>query len=181
MTSPPAIISTSPPPPGSPSSIIATAPASTRSAGPTATGAAAANLEIPYSLGFFIRNSTATNKNVVFVGHVITTATKVTAVQNFNYVSRILPVPMTLDASNMKDQLAQGGDLGSATTSTSQPVLPATGLPTTATARALIPVGWVDGSGVAAGTAPLTSAFLIKRLSATPVSVTIPIPAGLDL
>jgi hypothetical protein len=141
---------------------------------------AAGNLEIPYSLGFFIRNSTATNKDIVFVGHVITSVTKFTAVQNFNYVSRILPVPMSLDASLLKDQLAQGSDL----TSADNVYIPAGAagykIAYFSDGTGFDPVGWI-ADGAPAGTTNLQSAMLIFRRSATPVAVNLIIPAGLDL
>ncbi|MGI8602196.1 MAG: hypothetical protein ACR2OZ_04265 [Verrucomicrobiales bacterium] len=139
-----------------------------------------ANREIPYTTAFFIRN-TGASQDVVFVGHVITTSTKVTVTQNFNYVSRVLPVGMTLDVSNLKDDLAQGGD-----ETTADNVYIPTGpgayrICFYSDGTGFLPVGWHDVNGALAGTQVLTSGFLIRRISATAQSVDLIIPPGLDI
>ena len=63
---------------------------------------------IVYSDAFFIQSRSATDKNLVIVGHVQTRAATVGLIQGFNFVSRIAPVGQTLATTGLLPTLLGG-------------------------------------------------------------------------
>jgi len=149
-----------------------------RRVGGGATEAAATPISITDAM--FVERKGTTDLNVVFTGHVQTTATKSGVVQGFNPLSRVIPVGLTLADSQLQTELTQG----------------------TATAADLIwnpdglgaydryfyspggipGVGWrrVGGGSTDQATVALKSGFLIER-KGTATNVTVRIPSGLDI
>jgi hypothetical protein len=136
------------------------------------------NEPIVFTDAVFVQRRGATNLDVVFTGHVETTKTTVALATGFNYVSRVLPVGVSLADSGLAAGLAAG------TADTADIVW----VPDPATPGAYIRY-YVDGTamwrkvGNLFGTFPndlLQSGMILQNRGAAK-SVTLEIPASLDI
>lgn len=130
--------------------------------------------------GIFVQRRAATDLNVVFTGHVQTTATKTGVVTGFNPVSRVIPVGLTLADSQLQTELTQG------TSGTADLLWNPKGDGTYDqyfySSGGLSGVGWrrIGGGNADQAATALASGFLVQRKGA-PTNVTIRIPSGLDI
>ena len=144
----------------------------------------AASVVIPFDVGIFIQRRQADPVDIVFVGHVRTSATTVNLLADkFNFVNRVLPVGITLGDSDIETAPSwQDGDSGSADIIW----LPngAGGYDQYYYAAAVPPfqaAGWaqVGAAGDKSGV-ELTAGYAVQKRGATG-QVTVAIPGDLDL
>ncbi len=140
-----------------------------------------ANFPIAFVDAFFVERKGATDLNVVFVGHVQTTATKTSVINGFNPVSRVIPVGVKLGQSGLETQLQQGtassADLiwnPDGTGSYTRYFYSTGGIPG---------VGWrsVGGGSTDRQNDELKSGYLVERKQASATNITLVIPSGLDI
>jgi hypothetical protein len=78
-------------------------------------GADQAGTSVPFTAGIFIQRREAADLDIVFVGHVRTSATSFGVGTGFNFLNRVLPVGVALDDTGLESFIAKGnsgsGDL----------------------------------------------------------------------
>lgn len=141
-----------------------------------------AAVPVYFTDGIFIQRVAATDKDIVFTGHVRKIKSKVGIETGFNYLSRVLPVPMTLAQSGLETELQAGNQ-----TTADKVWIPdgAGGYSQYYFATAqppFITAGWrkVAGGNTDQSGVSITSAFIIERVGAA-TNATLAIPAGLDI
>lgn len=128
----------------------------------------------------FIERKVAADVSIVFTGHVQTTPTKSTVIRGFNPTSRVIPVGLTLNDSQLQNEIAQG------TASTADVIWNPDGAGGYTryyySTGGLAGTGWrIEGSPADQGTVALASGFLVERKAEQSVNITLRVPSGLDI